>query len=327
MKYELTQAVVAGFAGLMTLPILFWIFRRMSVAIEDETTALITSFGKVEKILGTPGLHFLPTKLLPWVRIISVTRKLDFRQYDSIHVNDCRGTTVVIDLWVEVRICAPELALFNVESWERSLQSLLTSSATSILGTQEFNLILSNRGELGAAIREDLKDETSRWGIAVDQVFISKLSLIPEVAQHLFDTVAARLERAQADIEEAGRLKAAMLEADTSAQVAAFIAEAKGQYSLAVSRAYQQLATNPELFKAYRELYELSLIKPHRTVAFQGFGEADLAAAEAAMIVSDSNFLSSGATPGREHDRNLYREHDRDGATSRATPKNYGSRD
>ena len=83
------------------------------------------------------------------------------------------------------------------------------------------------------------------------------------------------LERAKADVEEDGRLRVALLEAQTSARVAELVAKAKGQYPAAVGRALNELKQNPEVYAAYNELYELSVLKPHRTTAFVGFGSSD----------------------------------------------------
>ena len=43
------------------------------------------------------------------------------------------------------------------------------------------------------------------------------------------------------------------------------------------------------MFAAYKELYELSLVRPQRTVAFRGFGNGALKEADAAMLVPPSN--------------------------------------
>lgn len=284
-------------SGLALIPLMIRLVRSVSFNVEDETAVVVSSFGKMVGMVREPGFHFWPAKILPWTKVRELSLKRDFRTYESIHVNDCRGTTVVIDLWIEFRIVNPEKALFQIEDWERALQSLLTNSTTSILGTFEFNQILSNRSELSQTLKKDISDETSRWGLEIDLVFISKLSLLPDVSQQLFDTVAARLEKATADIEELGRLEAATLEAETAAKISGLVAEAKGQYALGVGRAYQRLSKNHELFAAYRELYDLSLMKPHRTIAFQGFGEQELSAIEAAMTIPSVEGASSGKFP------------------------------
>jgi regulator of protease activity HflC (stomatin/prohibitin superfamily) len=279
-------AIVLGIlGGFFMIPLAVFIFRMITIEVEDGTATIITGFGKWKRTLNQPGLVFYPGKAWPWVKAQTLSLKRDFRHYAEIHVNDRSGTTVVIDLWLELSIVKPENALFRVENFEAALQSLLTNSTASILGNFEFQQILSNRSELGRILKEDIREETQRWGLEIELVFISKLSLLPDVAQQLFDTVAARLDKARADIEEAGRLEAAQLEAETSAKIAALVAEAQGQYALAVGNAYHRLSKNQELLFAYRELYELSLMKPQRTVAFRGFADSEMKALDAAMAV------------------------------------------
>nr|MBP6217432.1 hypothetical protein [Oligoflexales bacterium] len=149
MNHSLALWGLAALLGLGTIPLLSVLFQYVSLELEDEMVLVLTRFGKVVKILKEPGLHWWFGKNLPWNKVHLVSTKRDFRHYDQIHVNDCRGTTILIDLWVELRINSPEKSLFQVENWEKSLQSILTCSATSILGTFEFSQILSNRSELG----------------------------------------------------------------------------------------------------------------------------------------------------------------------------------
>ncbi|BBH53544.1 SPFH domain-containing protein [Fluviispira sanaruensis] len=283
MKHEVLQLILGIVFGTFTIPLIFLICKAFIIQVDNETNILMCRFGKLVKIFKKPGLHFCFEKILPTCQTISVSLKKDFRTFEEIHINDLSGTTIIIDLWVEFNITCPVKAAFQVENLEKSLQSTLTSAATSILGTLEFKQILSNRNALNQKIKDEIKNETLRWGITVDKIFISKLSLLPEVSQQLFDTVAARLEKAKADIEEVGRLDAQLLEAETSSKVAALVAEAKGQYSLCIGNAYQKLAQNPELFDAYTKLYEYSLIKPHRTIAFQGFSDEEMFAMQGSL--------------------------------------------
>lgn len=289
MSYEWTstlilQTIIGFVTAILLTPLARAVFHLVTVEVEDETAVLITHFGKLVKTFTAHGAHFYPQKLLPWVRTIPASLQRDFRHYRDIHVNDRRGTTVMVDLWVEFRVTDPQRALFQIENWEMSLQSLLTHSATSILGTQEFSQILENRSQLGSTLKTDILNETTRWGLLIEEVFIRQVSLLPEVSRQMFEAVGARLERAKADVDEEGRLRVAELEARTGAQIAELVAEAKGQYPAAIGRSYETLGQDPEVFKAYRELYDLSLVRPHRTISFQGFSEGEIRAMDAAMV-------------------------------------------
>lgn len=258
-------------------------FRAFTIEVEDEEVVLVTHHGKLVKTLGKAGLHVYPEKLLPWVEVRRVSLARDFREIAKIHVNDASGTSVVIDLWLEFRIVDAEKAMFAVDDWEQTLANVVSHSALSILGNRDFQQILTDRRELGELVREDISAETQRWGVSVDLVLLKNVSLLPELSRQVFETVAARLERAKADVEEDGRLRVALLEAQTSARVAELVAKAKGQYPAAVGRALNELKQSPEVYAAYNELYELSVLKPHRTTAFVGFDA--LRAEDAAMML------------------------------------------
>lgn len=264
--------------GLALPVVLFFVgralFHFVTIEVEDEEVVLVTRFGKLQQKLQTPGLHWVLDRHLPWVRTYRISTARDFREFVNVHVNDAKGTSILVDLWLELRIEDPVKATFNVVDWDRALRNLASHAVTSILGNREFDEILRNRVELSDLLREEIGDDCERWGIRVDQVFLQKIGLRPEVERQILASVSARLERAKSELEERGRLAAALLEAKTSAHIAELVAEAKGQYPEAVSRAYQVMAARPAVRKAYDELYELSQIRPQRAIGFVGFGES-----------------------------------------------------
>lgn len=283
-----TSLFVLGLVlGALALPVFVLLGRALTIVVEDEEAILVTSFGKLATTLARPGLSLLPARLMPWTKVHRVSLRRDYREQKAIHVNDAHGTTVILDLWLELRIVDPAKALFAVTDWDGALRHLVAHAANSILGSREFRSILGDRSEIGELLQKEVAVETSAWGIAIELVFVRNISLLPEVSRQMFETTAARLERAKAEIEEGGRLDATQLEADTSMRVAALVAEAKGQYPAAVGRALHGLKARPAVFAAYNELYELSLVRPHRTVSFRGFASGELRATDAAMVQID----------------------------------------
>lgn len=284
---EMLQGSLGIVLGLIAIPLVTALFRAMTIEVEDEEVALVLRFGKHVETFKTPGLHTFPARILPWVKVEKVSLQRDFRSFEDVHVNDVSGTTVMIDLWVEFRVTDAAKALFAVEDWDRSLRNLVVHTATSILGDQRFEDILTDRTALGERLRGEIVDETARWGVAVEAVFVRNVKLLPEVSRQVFQTIAAGLERAKAEIDENGRLAAAQLEADTSAKVAKHVAEAKGQYPAAIGRSLARMDRSPEVRVAYEELYALSVVRPHRVVGFRGFEADGLRAIDAAMLPAD----------------------------------------
>jgi regulator of protease activity HflC (stomatin/prohibitin superfamily) len=293
--------LVAGIlAGLAVLPLLAAVAKMMRVEVEDEEVALVTRFGKLVSVLKEPGWHWLFGRMLPHVNVEHVSLRRDFRHITNVHINDARGTTVVVDVFLEYRIVDPVKATFEVADWDRSLRNVVSHAVISILGDREFKEILCDRTDLGERLKQEIDAETGRWGLKIEFALIRNVSLLPEVSQQLFHMIAARLERAKAHIEEEGHQRVALLEAQTSARVSELVADAKAQYAAAVGRAYSDLKKNHEVFSAYEALYELSLLKPQRTIAFKGFGD-ELRSADAAMLAPpfDSSPLAMvGAVDG-----------------------------
>lgn len=291
---DLLQLAFGLGIALLSLPAFAFLLRAFTLQVDDEEAVLVTSFGKLAKTFLEPGLHVYLAKMLPWTSHRRVSLRRDFRHFKNVHVNDARGTTVIVDLWLEFRVADPARAIFSVADWNRSLTNLVAHAATSILGSREFRQILNDRTELGTLLQNDISIETKRWGLEIELVFIRNVSLLPEVSRQMFETIAARLERAKAHVDEVGRLQVAQLEADTSMRIADLVAEAKGQYPAAVGRALADVKKKPVVFKAYNELYGLSLVRPHRTVTFRGFADGELRAADAAMVVPQDG-TSNGA--------------------------------
>jgi regulator of protease activity HflC (stomatin/prohibitin superfamily) len=295
---QIIELLVGLGAGVLALPLCMLVLRAVTIQVEAEEAVLVTYFGRLVKTFREPGLHLHFAKMMPWTGHERVSLRRDFRHFKNVHVNDARGTTVIVDLWLEFRVADPARAMFSVADWNRSLTNLVAHAATSILGSREFRQILNDRTELGTLLQNDISLETQRWGLEIENVFIRNVSLLPVVSRQMFETIAARLERAKAHVDEVGRLQVAQLEADTAMRVADLVAEAKGQYPSAVGRAFSDLKRKPPIFRAYNELYELSLVRPHRTVTFRGFAEGELRAADAAMVVPPSDGSTSGAIGG-----------------------------
>lgn len=285
-------------AGALVIPIFAVLFKCFFLQVKNETNILVCRFGKLVKVITKPGLHFQIDRMMPWMKFIAVSLKKDFRCIEEIHVNDLSGTTLIIDLWYEFKIHSPVKAAFHIESIEKFMNSIVISTTTSILGTFEFKYILENRDKVNEILLHEIKARLQIWGIHLEVLFLSRFSPLSEISKQLFDTISAQLEKTKADIEENGRLAVQLLEAQTTAKISELLAEAKGQYSLSVSAAYQEISKNLEVFDAYKKLYKLSLQKPHRMVSFQGFAANELSPLDAAMSVFPAaEDVSYGAVP------------------------------
>lgn len=274
-----------------------WLFKRLTVSVQEETATLVLQFGKLNQVLYQPGLHFMFSKIWPWTKTLNMSLQRDFREFNSISLNEKHGTNVIVDLWLEFKVLDPAKALFEVEDWEEALRSLVVHSATSILCAKDFQEIVQNRDEISELMLQQVSSETKRWGVQVTSVLIKNVGLQPDVSRMILGSVSAKLERAKALVQEEGRLNVEKISAMTDAEIAELNAQAKSQYGLAVGRAYFNLKKDRPVFKAYQELYELSRMVPQKVVRFDGFRD-DVRAIDAAMIApsfAESNHASREA--------------------------------
>ncbi len=294
MTFNDDALLLSGFViGALVLPIFALVFGVHGVMVEEGETVLVIRFGKLVETLTKPGFRFLIDRPMPWLTLQRISVRREFRNILGVVINDSRGTTVTVDLFLEFRVDDPVKASFAVVDWERALTSLVSHSVTSALGNLQFEAILSDRSSLATSVREEIADETNRWGIRVERVMIRSVTLLPEVSHQMMRSVAARIERWKADIEEDGRQRVALLDAKTSQEIAKLVAQARTRYPAALGRAFARMKESPEVCKAYNELYELSLLHPQRTVAFVGFGESEIRPVDAAMLVPAGNPTST----------------------------------
>lgn len=279
-------SMLLGFSSILLFMFVgYWVFKSITVSVEDESEVFILSFGEVKKRLTNPGLHVVFEKMLPWVQILPTSKQIDFRTFKNIQVNDHFGTTVVVDLWVEFKMSDPYKAFFGVENWEEVLKNLVMHTTTAILSSQTIHQILSQRIELGHQLKESMLSETERWGITISGAMIQNISLLPEISKQFFGTVAAKIERTKALIQEEGRLKVARLEAETSHKIAELNALAKAQQSVSISHAYKKLAQDPRVLRAFQDYWELMHLDPRKTVTIEKLSQGSLEAVEASLSV------------------------------------------
>lgn len=274
--------VVLGMSLFLGLAfIAYFLFKKISFQVPEQTESFLLRFGKRERTLTKPGLYWLPQKLLPWYDIVSISKQIDYRTFKGIQVNDCFGTTVVVDLWIEFRVSNAYRALFSVENWEEVLESAVIHSTASILCSQSVDEILKHRSELSERLRQSIAGETERWGITLQEAMVQNIGLLPEVSKQFFQSVAAQIDRTTALIKEEGRLNVAKLEAATAKKIAELNGLSRSQMPLEIGQFYQSLSHDPIQLKKFTEYWDLINLDPKKTITFSGFIDDSLGMVEA----------------------------------------------
>ncbi|MEQ1571829.1 MAG: SPFH domain-containing protein [Myxococcota bacterium] len=264
--------------------LMYWAWLRFAYAVFPNESLLVLRFGKLAQRIDAPGLAIVWDAWAPWAEVRRVSRRIQSALIHDLEVHDIGGSEARTDVFVEYRVVDPVRATFAIQDLHRAVENVVSHTALGVLGTQPLSALIRDDGELGDLIRAECTAETSAWGVEVLDVLFRQIRPSSIATEQLLGEVAARLEKTKARIEEEGRQAVALLHARTAADTATLVGRARGQYSLGVGRAYREMRSNPAVHAAYRELNDLVLLRPQRTVTFRGFDKHEVRAVDAAMF-------------------------------------------
>jgi regulator of protease activity HflC (stomatin/prohibitin superfamily) len=126
---------------------------------------------------------------------------------EKLKVNDKRGNPVEIAAVVVWRVADTAQALFDVDDYERYVQTQSESALRHLAAAYNYDngdvdeaTLLGNVDEVSQALRVQLQQRLIKAGVAVDEARLTNLSYAPEIAQ-------AMLRRQQAESVIAARQK------------------------------------------------------------------------------------------------------------------------
>ncbi|MCY4064355.1 MAG: SPFH domain-containing protein, partial [Chloroflexi bacterium] len=164
MNGELTQALGAGFSGILLVIVVLAIFMllRSSIRAVKEYDRLVIFFiGRFSTVRG-PGLTFV----IPFVE--SATR-VDMRE----NIIDIPSQTAItkdnasigIDFLVYYRITNPEHSVTKVEDVVEATGKIATTTLRAVIGDIVLDDVLSRRDQINDVLRVKLDETTERWGM------------------------------------------------------------------------------------------------------------------------------------------------------------------
>ncbi len=279
---------IGAFGGTIAfLLVTYFVIRRASVILEPEESALLLAFGRCIEQLNEPGYHFRPALWIPGYRVIRVTRRLDHQLIRDVHVNDAAGTTLRLDVWMDFKVTDAHKSVFAVEDWHEAMTQLVPHAMMNQAGKVRLENLLADRESVALAVLQEIREDSSQWGISVESLYIQDVRVLSEISRQLFNRVAAQIEMKKARIEEQGRIDVQTLEAETEVRVSKLQAQAKSVHPLAVSRAYATMDKKEGVLTGFQELHHLSLLPPGRVISFVGFGKGEVRALDTMMIPAD----------------------------------------
>ncbi|MCA0423060.1 MAG: protease modulator HflC [Proteobacteria bacterium] len=219
--------VLAGAAGIVIAA------AATSMFVVDQTQqAIVTQFGKPQRVVTKPGLHFK----LPFFfeSVIQMDRRILDLESASEEVITSDQKRLVVDSFIRYQIDNP-LQFFQATSGsiiagEDRLRTLLNSSVRRVLGESSFvALVKDERSRLVQKVKEQLNRETQALGIAVIDVRIRRADLPEQNSQAVFQRMQTERQREAAEYRAQGVEAADRIRAKADRDVVVIRAEAERQ--------------------------------------------------------------------------------------------------
>ncbi len=194
---------------------------------------VVERFGRLSKVLG-PGINFLVPFLDRVAHKISILeRQLPTAQQDAITTDN---VLVKVETSVFYRITEPEKTVYRIRDVDAAIATTVAGIVRGQIGKMELDQVQSNRAEVAANIREQVRLLVDDWGIEVTRAEILDVNLDDATRTAMLQQLNAERARRALVTEAEGKKRAVELNAD--AELYAAEQEAKARRVLADAEAY-----------------------------------------------------------------------------------------
>ena len=231
--------------------------------VKQTEQALLLQFNAPREIVTEPGLH---TKI-PWAQsVVYIDKRLLNLDAPSEEVIAQDKKRLVVDAFARWRILDPlrfYQSLYDLDTAQIRLTSILSSNVRRVLGSQNFAAVLSaKRAELMRDIRDNMNQEAKNFGIKVVDVRIRHADLPPENSKAIYDRMTQERKREANEYRAEGEEVSQRIRARAERETTVLVAEATRESSIlrgegdaektkTLGEAFSQ---DPDFFAFYRSM-------------------------------------------------------------------------
>ena len=195
---------------------------------EDEYT-LIKQFGKIERIVDTPGLSF-KTPFLEMTQ--TLPKQIMFYDTPPSDVITMDKKTMVADSYVLWKISDPvtfaQTLNSSVTLAETRINTTVYNAMKNVISSLSQNAVISGRdGELDQAFMENIGDSMDNYGIKLISVETKHLDLPSDNKEAVYDRMISERAQMAATYTAEGESEAQKIRNTTDKEVAINISDAK----------------------------------------------------------------------------------------------------
>jgi regulator of protease activity HflC (stomatin/prohibitin superfamily) len=260
-------AAVGTFIGLFIVVPLLFAFCRMFgfyTIVQERQCRVYVLFGKVILILDEPGLHLLwfrmgwKAPVVNWLgRCHVLDMRLDQEYLRSQPVNSEEGAPMGIGIWYEMYISDPVSFLFRNADPRGSLSANVSNSTVRCLSNMNLERMMENRHTMSQSVRAEVSPRSHEWGYRLGSVYIRKVHFRDtNMIKQIEEKVVNRLRQVTSAIKQDGANQVSIITNTAERQAAIEFAKAAAMRPRIVGEGLQEIAHDPEIFKALFEILE-----------------------------------------------------------------------
>jgi regulator of protease activity HflC (stomatin/prohibitin superfamily) len=198
---------------------------------------VVFTFG-VYKSTRPPGLRFIWPVIQTMMKVDMRIKTADIPRQEVITRDNI---PVLANTVVYFRVIRPEDAIIKIEDYVFAVRQYTQAALRDVVGNHELDFVLSEREQIGNAIREMVAQETGEWGVDIESIKIQELELPAEMKRAMAKQAEAERERRAVIINSEGELSAS----ENLRQAAENLARGHGALQLRTLQTIRDIAADP----------------------------------------------------------------------------------
>ncbi len=227
------------------MDVLFWIIVVVVAlfilsglkVINQYQRGVVLTLGKFTGV-RQPGLRVIVPIFQTMMRVDVRSTPIDVPKQEIITRDN---VTAGVDAVVYFRVLDPAKAVLETTNYVYATSQFAQAALRDITGNFELDELLSKREEISTKIKEIVDQQTSEWGIDVENVKIQNIELPQDMKRAMAKQAEAERERRSNIINAEGEMAAA----EKLAQAAAIISAAPGALNLRTLNTIERISTEP----------------------------------------------------------------------------------
>ena len=262
---------------------LILIFAIFTFQVNENTAAVVTTFGRVSTEAPQPGLHFR------WPFPVEKIYKFDKRSRaftgtaagaaEEILTSD--GNNIVVSIFVVYHIADPVLffeTVSNMSSAEQRLNDMMRSAKSSTFGRFPFSALINpdpakmRLNEISEQMRAEIALQAEKIGLAIERVGINSLNVPGKITEKIFERMRKEREVKVQEFRSQGEKQARNIRTEAQKKSSQIVSDAEAQAreiraegDAEAAQYYREFSKNPELAEFLRSLESMRQILRTRT--------------------------------------------------------------